>query len=407
VGLILDVGLDKRLADFFNKCQVRLKEITKTYDSSNNDDDVLNLFISQDEKDIARNILNNSIQKNFNEDWNTSVVGLDEFKASMQKNLINPIIDPQSRMGGDNRRLAINILLYGSPGTGKTYVMKALTAHINNALKYHQSHRFKKAYMFTLKQSDIISKYVGDSAMRLQVIFRIARYYNKHGIICILFFDEVETYLTSRTNENADRSGVINQFLVEMTGDRAGKDSMGDDGLIITAATNLPQVLDDAAIRRFEIRQRFPMPTYSARISLFKYYLRNQVHNFCPGDYEILATISEGYNASDIKNVCEQAYVHYKEELKYFPFYKKMRMPEYGWFLTPILPKCDHVDYGNGNQIIAGTIKRDPSNPWTNSIIRPLTCYLDVASMMLNGIVKKSVSEDSIKSLNKWESSQR
>ncbi|MCX7671802.1 MAG: AAA family ATPase, partial [Anaerolineae bacterium] len=154
------------------------------------------------------------------------VAGLEDVKQQIRLKLIYPFTHPEEakrfgvRSGG-------GILLYGPPGTGKTLIAKAVAGELDAAF-------------FTVKPSEIMSKWVGEAEQNVAALFNAARGYER----AIIFIDEVEALLPRRNTDSTVMRRVVPQFLAELDG-MAGR----HPGLLLIGATNVPWMLDDAALR--------------------------------------------------------------------------------------------------------------------------------------------------------------
>jgi len=188
---------------------------------------------------------------------------------------------------------AKGILLFGPPGTGKTYIMRALANEI-------------RAGFFYIKMSSILSPYPGESAKELANIFAVAK---KHAP-CILFLDEIDSIAVSReVQETESGRQMLSEMLTEMDGFQKIED------VVIVGATNVPQLLDPSIMRpgRFDKIIYLPLPDLHGRKEIFKYYLKNMPISD-DVDVQKLAEMTERYSGADIKNLCEEITRHVADE---------------------------------------------------------------------------------------------
>lgn len=216
------------------------------------------------------------------------VAGLEEAKeevAEVVEFLKNP--EKFTRLGG---QLPKGVLLVGPPGTGKTLMAKAVAGEAG-------------APFFSISGSDFVEMFVGVGASRVRDLFKKA----KEKAPCIIFIDEIDAIGRSRgrsnmTGGNDERENTLNQLLAEMDGFNS------DEGVIIMAATNRPDVLDDALLRpgRFDRQILVEKPDRVAREKIFDVHARNLLL----GDdveLEILAGQTPGFAGAEIANVCNEA----------------------------------------------------------------------------------------------------
>ena len=216
------------------------------------------------------------------------VAGLDEAKeevAEVVEFLKNP--EKFTRLGG---QLPKGVLLVGPPGTGKTLMAKAVAGEAG-------------VPFFSISGSDFVEMFVGVGASRVRDLFKNA----KEKAPCIIFIDEIDAVGRSRgrnnmTGGNDERENTLNQFLAEMD----GFDS--DEGVIIMAATNRPDVLDDALLRpgRFDRQILVEKPDRIAREKIFQVHVRSLTLSD-DVELEILAGQTPGFAGAEIANVCNEA----------------------------------------------------------------------------------------------------
>jgi transitional endoplasmic reticulum ATPase len=170
-------------------------------------------------------------------------------------------------------------LLFGPPGTGKTYIMKAAAGE------------FKVPIIF-LSGAELLKKGYYEAAIVLKEAFNRA----KDNAPSIIFIDEIETVAPARTGAS---NPLMGQLLQEMDGIKDLKN------VIVVGATNLPQTLDPALLRpgRFDRIIYIPPPSKEVRKEVFKIHLGKFAPSF---DLDYLASITDGYSSADIKSLCEE-----------------------------------------------------------------------------------------------------
>ncbi|PWI49663.1 AAA family ATPase [Candidatus Heimdallarchaeota archaeon B3_Heim] len=210
--------------------------------------------------------------------------GLDEVKQQLREAIEWPTIFPSlyRYMGSEPPR---GILLTGSPGTGKTLLVKAVA---------NQSSR----NFISIKGAEIHSKWIGESERTIQEIFRKARLTTP----CIVFFDEIDTIFPVRNESNPSSERLVTTLLTEMD----GLEEIVD--IIVIGATNRPDMIDPAVLRpgRFDHIITLPLPDSVARGKILQIHIKNK-----PLDSKIsidsLAEITDGFSGADLKGVVNLA----------------------------------------------------------------------------------------------------
>ncbi len=215
------------------------------------------------------------------------VGGLDEIKEALKETVEWPLKYDDLFKKADTKPPK-GIILHGKPGTGKTYMAKALASESG-------------VNFISVKGPQILSKYIGESEKGVRELFRMA----KQASPCILFLDEIDS-LTPRRSEDGSGSGVldrvIGQFLTEMDGIEDLK------GVIVLAATNRIDLIDPALLRsgRFDLLFEVPLPDLKTREKIFGIHTRKK-----PLSKKInlnkLALKTEGLTGSDIEFICRKA----------------------------------------------------------------------------------------------------
>lgn len=217
----------------------------------------------------------------------SSVAGLDEEKQEVMEIvdfLKNP--DKYTALGG---KIPKGALLIGPPGTGKTLLAKAMAGEA-------------KVPFFSISGSDFVEMFVGVGASRVRDLFKQAR--DKSP--CIIFIDEIDAIGRARgkgiVGGNDERESTLNQLLVEMDG------FSGDTGIIVIAATNRPDVLDDALLRagRFDRQIHINRPDLKGREQIFNVHL-SKIKKGDDINASELAKQTPGFVGADIANVCNEA----------------------------------------------------------------------------------------------------
>ena len=215
------------------------------------------------------------------------VAGVDEAKEDVQE-LVEFLRDPSrfQRLGG---RIPRGTLMVGSPGTGKTLLAKAIAGEA-------------KVPFFSISGSDFVEMFVGVGASRVRDMFEQA----KKQAPCIIFIDEIDAVGRHRGaglgGGHDEREQTLNQLLVEMDGFEA------NDGIILIAATNRPDVLDPALLRpgRFDRQLVVPLPDVRGREQIMKVHMRN-VPAAEDVDPSVIARGTPGFCGADLENVVNEA----------------------------------------------------------------------------------------------------
>ena len=215
------------------------------------------------------------------------VAGVDEAKEELQE-IIEFLKDPQKfqRLGG---KIPKGVLLMGAPGTGKTLMARAIAGEA--AVPF-----------FSISGSDFVEMFVGVGASRVRDLFEQGK---KHAP-CIVFIDEIDAVGRHRGaglgGGHDEREQTLNQLLVEMDGFES------NEGVILIAATNRPDVLDPALLRpgRFDRRVIVPRPDIKGRLGILKVHSVNvpMAENL---DLEILARGTPGFSGADLANLVNEA----------------------------------------------------------------------------------------------------
>lgn len=215
------------------------------------------------------------------------VAGVEEAKEEVAE-LVDFLRDPSKfqKLGG---RIPRGILMVGSPGTGKTLLAKAIAGEA-------------KVPFFTISGSDFVEMFVGVGASRVRDMFEQAK---KHAP-CIIFIDEIDAVGRHRGaglgGGNDEREQTLNQLLVEMDGFE------GNEGVIVIAATNRPDVLDPALLRpgRFDRQVVVPLPDIRGREQIINVHLR-KVPAAEDVDARVIARGTPGFSGADLANLVNEA----------------------------------------------------------------------------------------------------
>ena len=215
------------------------------------------------------------------------VAGIDEAKEELEE-IIDFLRDPQkfTRLGG---RIPKGVLLAGPPGTGKTLLARAIAGEAG-------------VPFFTISGSDFVEMFVGVGASRVRDLFT----QGKKNAPCIIFIDEIDAVGRHRGaglgGGHDEREQTLNQLLVEMDGFE------GNDGVIIIAATNRPDVLDPALLRpgRFDRQVVVPVPDIKGREMILDIYGK-KTKLAADVDMAVIARGTPGFSGADLENLVNEA----------------------------------------------------------------------------------------------------
>ncbi|KAI9366769.1 P-loop containing nucleoside triphosphate hydrolase protein [Zopfochytrium polystomum] len=213
------------------------------------------------------------------------IVGLEAAKQALREIVVLPTLRPELFTG--LRAPARGVLLFGPPGTGKTMLAKAVA---------HES----KATFFSISASSLTSKYVGEGEKMVRTLFALARQLQPS----VIFIDEIDSILTERSESEHEASRRLKtEFLLQFD----GLTSCSEDRLLVMGATNRPQELDEAALRRLVKRILIPLPESTTRAALVMQLLKDHNHSLSPNDIEQIVKVCDGYSGSDIAALAREA----------------------------------------------------------------------------------------------------
>ncbi len=213
------------------------------------------------------------------------IAGLEDVKEAIRELIITPFrrADLYRRFGMETGG---GVLLYGPPGTGKTMLAQAIATEVDAAF-------------FSVKGSDLISKYVGESEQNVKKLFKAARSLP----VSVIFFDEFEVIGRARGNDLQPWSDkLLSELLAQMQGFEKSEGT-----LLVLAATNMPWTIDSALLRpgRFNRKIYVSLPDPEAREQIVRNCL-NGLPVDCDFDYAKVAEITEGFNAADVTEFCNR-----------------------------------------------------------------------------------------------------
>lgn len=222
------------------------------------------------------------------------IAGQEMSKQALQEIVILPALRPELFTG--LRSPARGLLLFGPPGNGKTMLAKAVAMESN-------------ATFFNISAASLTSKYVGEGEKLVRALFAVARELQPS----IIFIDEIDSLLCERREGEHDASRRLKtEFLIQFDGVQSG----GDDRVLVMGATNRPQELDEAVLRRFAKRIYVALPTEETRLKLLKNLLSKHRNTLSQKELSQLARMTEGYSGSDLTSLAKDAALGPIRELK-------------------------------------------------------------------------------------------
>ncbi|KAI8790611.1 vacuolar protein sorting-associated protein 4A-like isoform X2 [Biomphalaria glabrata] len=301
------------------------------------------------------------------------IAGLEVAKESLKEAVILPVKFPHLFTG--KRKPWKGILLFGPPGTGKSYLAKAVATEANNSK------------FFTVSSADLVSKWLGESEKLVKTLFQLAREHKPS----IIFIDEVDALCGSRSeNESESARRIKTEFLVQMQG--VGNDT---DGILVLGATNIPWALDSAIRRRFEKRIYIPLPEAPARAEMFKLNLGTTPHSLVDEDFRELAQKTEGYSGADISIVVRDALMMPVRKVQTATHFRKVKGPcrnnpdkIVDDLLTPCSPGAP------------GAIEMNWMDVPGDKLLEPIVSKADMLMAINNS--KPTVNADDLKKLKKF-----
>lgn len=214
------------------------------------------------------------------------VVGLDKAKQALREMVILPALRPDVFSG--LRQPPRGLLLYGPPGNGKTLIASAVAAEAN-------------ATFFNISAATLVSKHFGEAEKLMRALFLVAAERSPS----IIFIDELDSILSKRSSEEHEASRRLKtEFMVQF-------DGVGSKGsqshVVVIGATNIPDQLDDAVIRRLTKRIFVGTPETDTRRELIESLLAKHTHSLTEAQKNKVIKATEGYSCSDIRSLCQEA----------------------------------------------------------------------------------------------------
>ncbi|XP_018049959.1 PREDICTED: spastin isoform X2 [Atta colombica] len=233
---------------------------------------------------LAQVILDEILEGGASVQWE-DIAGQETAKQALQEMVILPSLRPELFTG--LRTPARGLLLFGPPGNGKTLLARAVATQCN-------------ATFFSISAASLTSKYVGEGEKLVRALFAIAREFQPS----VIFIDEVDSLLSERKdNEHEASRRLKTEFLVEFDGLPCNP----EERVLVMAATNRPQELDEAALRRFTKRVYVTLPDSQTRIVLLRRLLAKHNDPLTLEELNEMAVLTEGYSGSDLTGLAKDA----------------------------------------------------------------------------------------------------
>jgi len=221
------------------------------------------------------------------------VGGMHDLKDELQAEIIKPLENPQKaeKLGV----AAPNIVFHGPPGTGKTFMAKALATEL-------------QLPFVALSGADIQSKWINESASKVNNLFSEAREIAAQEDGAVVFIDELDSVLKSRSgngNSHEEDNKVVNEFLNHL-------EETGDHNVVFVGATNRLDALDDAGIRsgRIDLKIHIGKPDAAAREAILHAQLADREHEISDESIAELAAATDGTVAADLERIVNEAAKH-------------------------------------------------------------------------------------------------
>ncbi|CAK90855.1 unnamed protein product (macronuclear) [Paramecium tetraurelia] len=280
--------LNRRNQWLWKNCKMEfdlLNNVTNKLHKNNNK--LLNLIINflQAQKDpYCQQIIETSMIRKIDVGFE-DIIGLEHIKNQLEETIILPNLRPDIYTG--IRAPPKGILFYGPPGNGKTLLAKAVANQI-------------KCCFFNISASTLVQKHLGEGEKLMRALFDVAFQLQPS----VIFVDEIDSILSKRSqNEHEASRRLKTEFLISFDGIQ----SSDQDRVFLIAATNRPQDIDDAVLRRFTVKILIDQPELKVRVEMVKSLLSKVKNNLTEQQFQYVAEKLQGYSASDIKAVVKEA----------------------------------------------------------------------------------------------------
>uniref|UniRef100_A0A8C5MSF8 vesicle-fusing ATPase n=1 Tax=Leptobrachium leishanense TaxID=445787 RepID=A0A8C5MSF8_9ANUR len=350
----------------------QVKEGGPHSEDKGNESDEGDLDGDPEKKKLKNQLQGAIVMEKPNVNWN-DVAGLEGAKEALKEAVILPIKFPHLFTG--KRTPWRGILLFGPPGTGKSYLAKAVATEANNST------------FFSISSSDLVSKWLGESEKLVKNLFQLAREHKPS----IIFIDEIDSLCGSRSeNESEAARRIKTEFLVQMQG--VGVDN---EGILVLGATNIPWVLDSAIRRRFEKRIYIPLPEEHARASMFKLHLGTTPSSLTETDYRELGKKTPGYSGADVSVIVRDALMQPVRKVQSATHFKRVRgksPTDSNVINDDLLTPCSPGD-PNALEMTWMDVPGD-------KLLEPIVCMPDMLRSLSN--TKPTVNEQDLEKLKKF-----
>uniref|UniRef100_A0A8D0SBN8 vesicle-fusing ATPase n=1 Tax=Sus scrofa TaxID=9823 RepID=A0A8D0SBN8_PIG len=290
----------EKLKDYLRNKEKHGKKPVKENQSESKGSDSDSEGDNPEKKKLQEQLMGAVVVEKPNIRWN-DVAGLEGAKEALKEAVILPIKFPHLFTG--KRTPWRGILLFGPPGTGKSYLAKAVATEANNST------------FFSVSSSDLMSKWLGESWSRTSLSWPGSTSPPSSSSMRWIHSADPETRMRARLPEGSKQSSWS-----RCRGNN-------NDGTLVLGATNIPWVLDSAIRRRFEKRIYIPLPEEAARAQMFRLHLGSTPHNLTEANIHELARKTEGYSGADISIIVRDSLMQPVRKVQSATHFKKVCGP--------------------------------------------------------------------------------
>ncbi|KAA6403236.1 MAG: putative Vacuolar protein sorting-associated protein 4 [Streblomastix strix] len=391
LNILMNVRAQSQNQDQHNRITQLLKELVVKIDKIDGKIKQAGIKIDNDKKktgstgnaddDKKKDDLDKSIlSEKPNVKW-SDIAGLDDAKQFLQEAVSLPKKHPELFVG--ERKPWKSILMFGPPGTGKSFLAKAVATEVD-------------AKFFTISSAEINSKWVGEGEKNVRELFEKARNQEQS----VIFIDEIDSITAKRGDETESESArrIKTELFIQMQG--VGSKN---DNILLLAATNTPWNIDSAALRRFNKRVYIPLPDTQTREKLFRLKFGKAQTNLNNEDYHKLGELSEGRSGSDITNIVRDALYQPIRDVERATHFKQISVPVQNSSSTQIASQTPQqtvklwaASNSNDKDAVAMTLDQIPANEIYKS---PVTFAHVLASLQKT---KGSVMPEDVRHCIQW-----